>query len=328
MRSISDSAICSRALVREERVRHEDVHLGRAVLLQRPRTRDQRPAGGGDVVADDRPLAAHLAGDLGHLHLVGGDPHLVHDREARLDHLGETDGVLGAAGIGRHGDDVLTGEPEVAEVRREELQCRHVVDRDREEALDLAGVEVHRQDAVDTRELEHVRDETGGDRLTWFRLPVLPRVREPRDHGRDPLRGRQLRRLDHQHELHQVLVHGRGTGLDDEDVGAPDRLQVAAVRLVVRERTELDIAELDAQFLGHRVRELRMRAAGKDHQPLLRPAHDVVLGLRVAHGDTAFQARKGQLSRRRAFHASRRPTLPSLSAAGETRPAIREGHHP
>ena len=51
---------------------------------------------------------------------------------------------------------------------------------------------------------------------------------------------------------------GSAAGLDDEDVGAADRLVVAAVRLAVRERLELDLAELDAELLG----DLRARAPG------------------------------------------------------------------
>jgi hypothetical protein len=49
--------------------------------------------------------------------------------------------------------------PEVAEVAGEQLLRRHVVDRDREEALDLAGVQIHRQHAVGPCQLEHVGDE-------------------------------------------------------------------------------------------------------------------------------------------------------------------------
>ena len=99
---------------------------------------------------------------------------LVHDREVGVDHLGEADGVLGAAGVRRDGDDALAGQPEVAEVPGEERQARHVVDRDREEALDLAGVQVHRQHAVGARQLQHVGDEARRDRLARLRLAVLP----------------------------------------------------------------------------------------------------------------------------------------------------------
>ena len=72
---------------------------------------------------------------------------------------------LRAAGVGRDRDDAVAGEAEVAEVLREERQRGHVVDRDREEPLDLAGVEVHRQHAIGAGELEHVRDEAARDRL-------------------------------------------------------------------------------------------------------------------------------------------------------------------
>ena len=90
---------------------------------------------------------------------VVGGPRLVHDRELGLDHLREALGLLGAAGVGRDGDDAFAVQPEVAEVAREERQRGHVVDGDREEALDLAGVQVHRQHAVGAGELEHVGDE-------------------------------------------------------------------------------------------------------------------------------------------------------------------------
>ena len=100
------------------------------------------------------------------------------------------------------------GEAEIAEVRREQLQRGHVVDGDGEEALDLARVQIHRQHAVDAGELEHVGDEARRDRLARLRLPVLARVREPRDDGRDPLRRRELRRLDHEQSSIRFLSTG------------------------------------------------------------------------------------------------------------------------
>ena len=209
---------------------------------------------------------------------------LVHDREVGLDHLGEAHGVLGAAGVRCDGDDALTRQPEVAEVAGEERQARHMVDRDREEALGLPGMQVHRQHAIGARQLQHVRDEARRDRLARLRLAVLPRVREGRDDRGDALRRRELRRLDHQQQLHQVLVDRAAAGLHEEEVGAADRLVVAAVRLAVAEGVQLDLAELDAELLGDPMRERRVRAAGEDHQPLLRPALDPVACLRLRHG--------------------------------------------
>ena len=48
---------------------------------------------------------------------------------------------------------------------------------------------------------------------------------------------------------------GTHAGLDDEDVGAANRLLVATVRLAVRERLELIVAELDPELLGDPRRE-------------------------------------------------------------------------
>ena len=88
----------------------------------------------------------------------------------------------------------------------EEGQRRHVVDGDREEALDLAGVQVHRQDPVGAGDLQDVGDEARRDRLARLRLAVLARIREERDHRGDALGRPELRGLDHLEELHQVPV--------------------------------------------------------------------------------------------------------------------------
>ena len=62
----------------------------------------------------------------------------------------------------------------------------------------------------------------------------------------------ELRRLDHQQELHQVLVDRAAARLDEEDVGAADRLVEADVGLAVRELARGDGAQLDAELLGDR----------------------------------------------------------------------------
>ena len=74
------------------------------------------------------------------------------------DHLRELAGDLGVAGVGRDDREALA-EVEVADVLREHRHGRHVVDGDLEEALHLAGVEIHRQDTVGAGGLEQVGDE-------------------------------------------------------------------------------------------------------------------------------------------------------------------------
>ena len=109
------------SVVGEERVRDEDVDLLRTVFHQRLRALDQRAARHRGVVADDRPLVTHPPRDAGHFDLLLRGPHLVDDREARVDHLGETNRLLGTSGIRRDRNNILSGEPEIAEMACKEL---------------------------------------------------------------------------------------------------------------------------------------------------------------------------------------------------------------
>ena len=64
-------------------------------------------------------------------------------------------------------------------------------------------------------------------------------------------------------------VDRRDGGLDQEDVGAANRLGVAAVEIAVRERLELDPAELRAQRGRDRLCELRVRRPEKSRSRFL-----------------------------------------------------------
>ena len=144
-----------------------------------------------------------------------------------------------------------------------------VVDREVEEALDLAGVQVDGDDAVGARGGEHVGDEARGDRLAALGLAVLARVSVERADRGDALRRRALRRVDHDQLLHEQVVDRAAVGLEHEHVGAADVLAVAAVDLAVRERREHAFAERRLQVLGHLVRQRRVSTAGHEDESLL-----------------------------------------------------------
>ena len=172
-------------------------------------------AGGVDhVVRDHADLARDVADDVGHLGLAVRRALLREHRQLAAEHLGELLRELDAPGVGRDDDDVLARQAEVEEVLLEHRQRGHVVDRDAEEALHLTGVQIHREHAVDARGLEHVRHQARRDRLARRRLLVLTRVREPRHDGGDALGRGQARRVDHDQQLHQVVVAGPRAGLD------------------------------------------------------------------------------------------------------------------
>ena len=97
---------------------------------------------------------------------------------------------------------------------------------------------------------------------------------------------------------------------------------VAAVRLAVRERLQLDLAELDAELLGDLLRELRVRATGEHHQPLLRRERDRVPGLHLDARHLGLEPGQ-RLLNRSAFHR----VLP-CSPAAPARSRARRGVHP
>mgnify|MGYP003347894646 CR=1 FL=1 len=114
--------------------------------------------------------------------------------------------------------------------------------------------------------------------------------------GRGPVGG-----VDHDHLLHQRVVERARVAvavrLDDEQVPATDRLLEAAVDLAVGERLERDLAELDAEVLADPLGELRVRAAGEPHQPLLGPALDPVARARLGHGDRRVETGENEITR-------------------------------
>jgi hypothetical protein len=91
--------------------------------------------------------------------------------------------------------------------------------------MHLRSVERHRQHPIGARCHEEVGDETSADRDPWRVLLVAAHVGVVRDGGRDARRRGSTRGVEHQQELHQVLVDGRYERLDDEDVA------LAAIRV-------------------------------------------------------------------------------------------------
>ena len=127
-----------------------------------------------------------------------------------------------------------------------------VVDRKVEEALDLAGVQINRNDVVAAGDSEHVGDELRRDGRTGRVLLVHARVGEAGDDRRDAPRGRPLARRDEDEELHQVVVDVRAARLDDEDVLVANGLGDLDVDLAIREVFDRAGREGDVQSAQQR----------------------------------------------------------------------------
>jgi hypothetical protein len=134
-----------------------------------------------------------------------------------------------------------------------------VVGRDVEEALDLARVQVEREHAVEAGIGDQVRHELGGDRSPGRGFPILPRIAEIRDHGRDAARRGPAQRIGDDEELHQVVVRRSGRRLDDEDVLAAHVLADLDEDLHVREAADTRAGKRDLQILRDRLRKRPVR---------------------------------------------------------------------
>ncbi len=99
-----------------------------------------------------------------------------------------------------------------------------VVDGKVEEALDLAGVQIHGDDVVATGDGQHIGDELGGDGCATLVLFVHAGVGIARDDGGDAAGGSTLARGDEDEKLHQVVVDVATGRLEDKDVLVANRL--------------------------------------------------------------------------------------------------------
>ena len=87
-----------------------------------------------------------------------------------------------------------------------------------------------------------------------------------RDDGGDAAGRRPLAGVNHNQQLHQVVVGGRHGGLDDEHVALADVLADTDEGVVIGELERLALAQGDAQVAAHVLGQLGMRVAGEHLQ--------------------------------------------------------------
>ena len=117
-----------------------------------------------------------------------------------------------------------------------------MIDGHVEEALDLVGVQVHGDQAIETGHAEQVGNQLGADGDAGLVLPVLPRPTEVGDDGNDRVRRGAFGCVHHQQQLHEVVRVGKG-GLHKEDILAADTFFVRDGKFTVSEMLDVHLPE-------------------------------------------------------------------------------------
>jgi len=99
----------------------------------------------------------------------------------------------------------------------------------------------------------------------WPVLAVLPCVTVVRHYSRNPACRCALQRIDHNQQLHQVLVHRAAGGLDQKHIHAAHVLEQLKVNLAIGKPLQLGFAQRHADELADLLRE---RTVGRSAENL------------------------------------------------------------
>jgi hypothetical protein len=150
------------------------------------------------------------------------------------------------------------------DVARQQGVRGQLIHRNIEKALNLTGMQIHRQHAARARHGQKVSDEARRDGHARLVLLVCPAIGIVRNDCRDALGRGPLQRVNHDQRFHDGSVHWRAERLDDEYIVAPDVLFDLDEGVLVRELEYLCAAGFDFQMPADVPRQLRVRVARED----------------------------------------------------------------
>src|SRR5690606_33247436 len=248
----------------QDRVSAIRIDLFRAMIFQRSGSVAQGAGGIDHVIDKDAGTAFNVANDVHDFGDVGLGPTLVDDRQVHTQGLGYCTGANHAADVG--GDDHQILEALRLDVIDQDRRAVDVVHGHVEEALDLIGVQVDGEDAVDAHHIEHVGHDLGADRhARRARTAVLAGVAKVGDHGCDASGGRTAEGVCHYHQFHQVVV-GRCAGrLDQEDVLAANIFIDFDTDFAVGKLSDVGITEGDVQLTYDTPGQIGVGVPREDH---------------------------------------------------------------
>ncbi len=126
-----------------------------------------------------------------------------------------------------------------------------MIDGDIEEALNLLSVKIDRQYTGRTRGDQQIGYQLRCNRHTWLILTILTGIAVKRNHCGDATSRRTAGRVNHDEELHQILIGGITCGLDNKNIRATNVLINLNEAFPVRETHYRRIAERHIQIIAN-----------------------------------------------------------------------------
>lgn len=166
--------------------------------------RDHAPAGVDHIVIQDAGPSTHFSNDFDNLRPAVFAACFVHDGEVGAEDIRKFFRLLRAAGIGGDHDGIVKLLP--SKVFRKDGPCIEDVNGDREESLDLIGVQRKGNEVVGTGLFEEMCREFGGDGLSRFCDAILTGIRKTGDNHVYAMGETQFRGLTHKEEFHQRFI--------------------------------------------------------------------------------------------------------------------------
>ncbi len=159
----------------------------------------------------------------------------VHDRQFAPQTFGMPAGTLDTPLIRTDDHNLVVGQPELDEMFVQHRRRIEMVDRHVKEALNLSGVKIHGQHPIRSSPRNQVGDQLGGDRRSPLVLAILSCVSKIRNNGSNAIRTGPFAAVDHNQQLHQMVIDGWASRLDQIDISSPDILFNLAEILTVGE---------------------------------------------------------------------------------------------
>src|SRR4029077_16219582 len=149
-----------------------------------------------------------------------------------------------------------------------------MVYRDVKKALHLLRVQVHRQHAINPGRVKQVGNQFRGDWNPRLIFAVLTGVPKKWNDRGDSIGAGAASRVDHDEQLHQMLIARRRCRLNQKNVPGSIVLLDHHVSLAVGERADRGLAERDADIFANALGQLAIGSAAKNLHFWLKREHE------------------------------------------------------